>query len=733
MDRELRPGETRTGSRRKTEGDGLLSPSFTFMRVAGISIGAHWSWLLVFALIAWSLSTQLFPRAHPGLSESSYLVMGVVSAAVFFASILLHELGHAFRALKEGMKVDGITLWLFGGVARFAGMFPSAGAEFRIAIAGPLVSVLLAGAFGLVAWAAGAVGLPPTIEGVAAYLARINAIVVAFNLVPALPLDGGRVLRAWLWHRQKSFTAATISAARAGKAFAYVLVGFGILSFFSSAFTGGIWFVLLGWFLLQAAEAEAAFVLIRQTFRGLTVRDLMTENPVTVSGRVSVREFLDEVVRSRGHSTYPVTDDGALLGLVSLRLAGSVPTGERDETLVRDIMLPRENVTVLGPHTKMMDALEALQSGPRRAVVLQEGREEGRIAGILSISDIAKALELEQARGVMQEPGSRRAGWAVWAVVSLAIALAAGAFYHPPFAVIAPGSAVDVSDHISIRGAPSQKPNGRYLLLAVSVNQPSTLGVAWAVLHPDRDVVPLSSVVPEGISQKEFVRVQRDLFEESQMFAAAAAARAAGLDVSIEGTGVRVVDVLPGAPAGRRIRPGDVITAVDGGSVSVTSDLRRTISSRPPGTTFELTVERGSKELPITVRSGRLQTVEEGAVGIGVLIETRDLEIDLPFEIRFKKTDIGGPSAGLAYALAIFDMIEEDDIARGRTIAATGTIQMDGDVGPIGGLPQKAEAAEEAGSDIFFGPVEQIGSLEEGELILRGVDDLQEAIAALAA
>lgn len=711
----------------ESRGEGLFSPTFRFLRVRGISIGAHWSWLFVFALVVWSLSAQLFPRTVPGLDERSYLAMGVASGVIFFVSILLHELGHAFRALKEGMEVGEITLWLFGGVARFEGMFPSAGAEFRIAIAGPVVSLLLSLGFALAAYVGGVLDLPEEVVAVSDYLARINGIVLAFNMVPALPLDGGRVLRSWLWHRQRSFSAATISAAKAGKAFAYVLMAFGFLGFFTRAVTGGIWFILLGFFLLQAAQAEANYVLIRQAFHAFRVRDLMTENPVLASPDLSVADFLERFINLRGHSTYPVSDNGRLLGLISLRLAGAIPPKQRDRTLVKDVMLPRDKVIVLGPNTPMMDALSSLLGGPGRAVVL----DQDRIVGILSASDVAKTLEFEQARGVVAERGVPAAGPGVWIVVTLAIALAASAFYRPPLAVLSPSTAIDISGDISIEGLPVDRATGKYLLLGVRVDRPTALVTLYAVLHPDRDVIPLSAVAPEGVSDQEFVRRQRNLFVESQMLAAAAAARTAGLDVTLEGTGARVLGVLPGSPAAGQLRTGDVITAVEGTRVNLAPEVGSLITARPSGTRFELTVQRGERELQVDIRSALLDPQATGRPGIGVVIETRDFNVDLPFEISFRERDVGGPSAGLAYALAIADMLDPADIGEGRTVGASGTVQVDGEVGPVGGLDQKAEAAEAAGADILLVPAEEIGAVGSTDLRLRGVENLEEAISAL--
>ena len=219
----------------------MLGSSFTLARVRGIPIGAHWSWLFVFALVAWSLATQWFPVSFPTLSRPVILTMAVVSAVLFFISILLHELGHALVALREKMEIDGITLWLFGGVAKFKGSFPSAGSEFRIAVGGPLVSLFLVGFFWGLALIGEAAGWPSFIVGPTDYLGRINAYVLVFNLGPALPLDGGRILRSALWAGKNDYLSATRTAALAGKAFAVVLVGLGAVSLVSDSILGDVW------------------------------------------------------------------------------------------------------------------------------------------------------------------------------------------------------------------------------------------------------------------------------------------------------------------------------------------------------------------------------------------------------------------------------------------------------------------------------------------------------------
>jgi PDZ domain-containing secreted protein/Zn-dependent protease/predicted transcriptional regulator len=697
-----------------------LAPSFTLLKVRNIRIGAHWSWLIVFALWAWQLASELFPSSYPGLSGRSYLVMGLVSAVIFFASILLHELGHSLQALKEGMQIRDITLWLFGGVARFEGMFPSAGAEFRIAIAGPVVSVALAILFWVLAAGMAFLSIPEEAVGICDYLSRINLILVAFNMVPALPLDGGRVLRSWLWQRQDNFTSATISAARAGKGFGYLLIGAGVAQFFTVGLSGGIWFVVLGWFLYQAAEAEQDFALLSRAFRSLPVRDLMTADPVVVPGTRSVAEFLDDK-RVRDHSTYPVTEDGKLLGLVSLRLASAVPPARRADTTVADVMLPANQTPVVRPDVPIFDALDPLRTAPGRAVVM----DGGRIVGIVSGSDVAKAVEVERTRGLPDRPA--RSARPVWALVATIFVIAAALIYRPPLVVVSPGPAIDVGRDVNVRGIPATRLNGRYLLLTVHISEPTALGAAYALLNPELDLITRSALLGgEGISEEEFLRGQRRLFEESRKAAAAAAASAAGMEVKLSGAGAQVVDVVESAPAGGRIRLGDVITAIDGRPVMLASDLRSVTTARPAGTTFRLEVQRRSRTITVRVKSARIPSLDQPITGIGVVAVTRDLDVQLPFEVDFRDRNIGGPSAGLAYALAIADIIDARDVARGRSLAASGTIQLTGEVGVVGGLEQKAQAAREANAEVVLVPKEELDQVEGRDV--HGVESLGEAL-----
>ncbi|MDQ3874495.1 MAG: site-2 protease family protein, partial [Actinomycetota bacterium] len=302
-----------------------MGETFSLGRVAGIQIGVNWSWLVVFALIVWSLAVGVFPNTNPGLADGTYVAMAIVAAVLFFTSLLLHELGHAFEARRAGMEIEGITLWLFGGVAKFRGMFPSAGAEFRIAIAGPLVSLLIGVVFVLIAWG---LRMPEAVDGVAAWLGYINLVLLVFNLIPALPLDGGRVLRAALWGAKGSFAWATRVAASVGRGFGYLFIAAGIgLLIFQGAFSGA-WLAFIGWFLLQAASGELRYLAARHALGDLRVRDLMVRDPVTVSPDLTLGQFMDDVVWARRYTTYPVVSDGQAVGLLPFRCVAQVPRSE---------------------------------------------------------------------------------------------------------------------------------------------------------------------------------------------------------------------------------------------------------------------------------------------------------------------------------------------------------------------------------------------------------------------
>jgi Zn-dependent protease/CBS domain-containing protein len=376
----------------------VLSGNISLGRIGGVEVRVNWSWLVVLALIVWTLADGVFPSQNPRLSRDTHIAMAVVAALLFVVSILLHELGHAWEARREGLEVDGITLWLFGGVSQFKGGFPNAGAEFRIAIAGPLVSLVLGVFFVLVAIA----GLPSAVDGVAAWLGYINLALLVFNLIPALPLDGGRVLRAALWQSKGDLGWATRVGTDIGRVFGYLFIGLGIAMFIFQGSFSGAWLAFIGWFLLQAATAEARYIATEAALDGLRVRDLMTRDPVTVDGNLTVGQFMDEVARSRRFTSYPVLDGELPIGLLAFGSVAALPRSEWDSRRVRDVMLPLERVPQLTEEETAIEALTALSSPTsNRGLVVQNGH----LAGLLSITDLTRALELRRS---VRPPGAQR-------------------------------------------------------------------------------------------------------------------------------------------------------------------------------------------------------------------------------------------------------------------------------------------------------------------------------------
>ena len=360
-------------------------------RIAGIEISINWSCFVLVALLVWTLASGIFRATNPHLSSRTDLAMAIVATAGYFCSLLLHELGHAWQARREGMATDGITLWLFGGVSRFKGAFPRAGAEFRVALAGPVVSGLLGVLFVLLAMA----HLPQAVHAVASWLGYLNVSLFAFNLFPALPLDGGRALHAVLWQMRDDDAAATRVAAGFGRVFGYLLVTAGLaLLIFQGSFSGA-WLAFLGWFLLEAAGAESRYGVMQAALAGLQVRDVMTHDPVTVSPDLSVGRLMDETAHERRYTTYPVVENGSPVGLLPFSSAARVPRRAWDERRVRDCMLAQDEVPVLAEDDTAIDALAAVSaSDAAHAFVVSNGR----LVGLLSVNDLARVLEATPSR-----------------------------------------------------------------------------------------------------------------------------------------------------------------------------------------------------------------------------------------------------------------------------------------------------------------------------------------------
>jgi Zn-dependent protease/CBS domain-containing protein len=358
-------------------------------RVIGIPIYLHFSWLIIFGLIVWTLSTGYFPAQYPDLPASSYWAKGLVASLLFFVSILLHELGHAVVALRQGLRTRSITLFIFGGVAELEKDPKDGRAEFWMAAAGPLVSLTLAGLFYTCAT------LPfvgPSTAAVAKYLALINLILAVFNLVPAFPMDGGRLLRGALWGSMGKARATRI-ASGAGTFFAFFLIFAGVFSLLRGDALGGLWYILIGWFIKDASAASYHQVRLDEALRGVTVRDAMVEAVETVPSTGSVAEAAREHFMRTGYGGYPVTRGEAVVGLLCLKDVLRLSVEEREATSVQGAMRPLTDAIATDPDAPLPVAVARMaQAGTARLLVMHGDR----LVGLLTMSGVIRRLKVRE-------------------------------------------------------------------------------------------------------------------------------------------------------------------------------------------------------------------------------------------------------------------------------------------------------------------------------------------------
>lgn len=361
-------------------------------RIAGFPVSVHWSVLVILWLFTWSLAGTL-PGVVKGYSAGAYWLAGMCGALVLLASLLAHELAHAVAARRSGVAVGDVTLWLFGGVTTLGGEAKTPRAAFRIAIAGPATSLMLAATFGGLVAALHAVGAAPIVVGVASWLGAINLLLGLFNLLPGAPLDGGRVLRAYLWRRHGDPVRASIGAAHAGRVLAFILIALGLAEFVAGALVGGVWLAFIGWFIFAASREEETRVTTQQLFSGVRVADAMTARPHTAPAWITVEDFIHRYVLGDRHSAYPVTGpDGSVVGLVTLTQLRGVAPAHRAATQVVDIALPLDAVPTSAPHEPLTALLGRMSpAGPHsRALVF----EDGQLAGIVTPTDLTRLIDV---------------------------------------------------------------------------------------------------------------------------------------------------------------------------------------------------------------------------------------------------------------------------------------------------------------------------------------------------
>jgi Zn-dependent protease/predicted transcriptional regulator len=359
-------------------------------RLAGVDVGINWSVLIIFGLLAWSLSASRFPTEYPGNPPWAYVVAGVAAALVFFLGLLAHEVSHAVVARRNGLQVEGITLWMFGGVARLRGEARTPGVDLRIAGVGPLVSLLLGAGLGAVAVVLAAADDTGLVFGTFVWLAGINVVLAVFNVLPAAPLDGGRLLRAALWRWRGDRNWAAIGAARAGRVLGLLLIVFGLWQFLAGAAIGALWLALIGWFLIGAAAAEEQQARLGDALGGVRVADIMSTQPETAPADLTIAELIDRHVWTSRHSAFPLVENGRPVGLVTLNRIKSVPRDRRATTTLREVACVSDELTLASPDELVTDLLPRLNScADGRALVVSDEQ----LVGVVSPSDISRAVQ----------------------------------------------------------------------------------------------------------------------------------------------------------------------------------------------------------------------------------------------------------------------------------------------------------------------------------------------------
>ena len=370
----------------------MFGKRITLFKLLGFEVRLDLSWLIIAVLVTWSLARSVFPAYFENLSVLTYWWMGIVGALGLFLSVIVHEFAHSLVARRFGLHMKGITLFIFGGVAEMADEPPSAKTEFFMAIAGPVTSVFLGLVlFGVTAFG-GWTGWSKPVLGVLSYLWSINLVLAAFNLLPAFPLDGGRVLRAALWGWTKRLRRATRIASLIGSGFGILLIGVGVFNIIRGDFVGGIWWFLIGMFVRSASQGSYQQLLVRQVLAGEPVRRFMVTDPVTVPYYISVEQLVEDYIYKYHFKMYPVLQEDKLVGCISTREVKEIPRNEWNQHTVKEISKSCTGENTVPPGTDAMVAL-ALMNRTRNSRLMVV--EDGRLLGIIALKDLLRFLSLK--------------------------------------------------------------------------------------------------------------------------------------------------------------------------------------------------------------------------------------------------------------------------------------------------------------------------------------------------
>jgi Zn-dependent protease len=356
-------------------------------KVAGIQVAIDYSWLIVFALILWSLAAGYFPAKYPGYSTGSYWLVGLVATILFFGSVLAHELCHAAMGNRLGEGVHRITLFIFGGMAELEHEPRSGVDELKIAAVGPLSSLVMAGIFWLIARGVAATPATALWESVFSYLAFINLALALFNLLPGFPLDGGRLLRAALWMHWGDLRRATAAAANWGNTIAWGLIAFGTLEIFAGGLIGGLWLIFIGLFLRGAASSGYQNMIVEQALSGARVSEIMVRDPIVLGPDETVISAIENYFLRYGFGGFPVAADGKVLGVVTLAQVRECPASARTSRRISEIMRPADGTIEITPGAGVSDAIRQMGAAAiGRLLVI----DQGKLVGLITLTGVTR-------------------------------------------------------------------------------------------------------------------------------------------------------------------------------------------------------------------------------------------------------------------------------------------------------------------------------------------------------
>lgn len=376
-------------------------------KILGIPIRIHWTLWFVFLLIAWSLAVGYLPLTYPQsrypeMTPTINWIVGTLSALVLFVSVLVHELSHSYIARKNGLPIARITLFFFGGVSEMSEEPQDAALEVRMAAAGPLTSFAIAAVLGALWYIGVLVSFPTPVIAVLGYNALINGALGAFNLIPAFPLDGGRVLRGSLWRSEKDLLRATRNATRVSEILSLLMIAAGLLLIvFTADFVNGVWIVFLGWFIRSGAESSLQQTQMTEALHGVSVGEIMTKNPLTVAPGITVQGLVNDYFLVHPHGGYPVVEGNRLQGVVTMSSVRSIPREKRESETVAQAMVPLVRVVTIAPSASAADAMQKMAQKQIGRLVVADG---DNLLGIITRGDVMKTIRTRQDLGVQASP-----------------------------------------------------------------------------------------------------------------------------------------------------------------------------------------------------------------------------------------------------------------------------------------------------------------------------------------